>query len=139
MEEALLAFGAGTVLEQIEGMPEDSPFRSISRIEDVPLDLARASLLTSQWDTLEVKGPGALMLDNAVPLIARASATDFFYPEAFVRALGRDDDAESALEIARRQKVFWRAKKPAVAAPVPGRNEPCTCTSGKKWKRCCGA
>ncbi len=28
---------------------------------------------------------------------------------------------------------------PRVGALPPGRNDPCTCGSGKKWKRCCGA
>lgn len=27
---------------------------------------------------------------------------------------------------------------PAVAAGTPGRNEPCSCGSGKKFKKCCG-
>ena len=27
---------------------------------------------------------------------------------------------------------------PAKAAPKVGRNEPCTCGSGKKFKKCCG-
>ena len=28
--------------------------------------------------------------------------------------------------------------KPIIAAPVTGRNEPCPCGSGKKFKHCCG-
>ena len=28
---------------------------------------------------------------------------------------------------------------PAKAAPKVGRNEPCSCGSGKKFKKCCGA
>lgn len=28
---------------------------------------------------------------------------------------------------------------PHRAAPKIGRNQPCTCGSGRKWKRCCGA
>jgi uncharacterized protein len=45
--------------------------------------------------------------------------------------------------------VFWREGESALfgAAPAPaparaqkvGRNEPCPCGSGKKYKRCCGA
>ena len=31
------------------------------------------------------------------------------------------------------------AMKPYVAPPRPGRNEPCSCGSGKKYKKCCGA
>ncbi len=30
-------------------------------------------------------------------------------------------------------------QKPARSAQVPGRNEPCTCGSGKKFKKCCGS
>lgn len=28
--------------------------------------------------------------------------------------------------------------RPATRAPAPGRNEPCTCGSGRKYKKCCG-
>jgi SEC-C motif-containing protein len=28
---------------------------------------------------------------------------------------------------------------PVVKSPAPGRNDPCTCGSGQKFKRCCGA
>lgn len=30
-------------------------------------------------------------------------------------------------------------KTPETAAPKVGRNEPCPCGSGKKFKKCCGA
>jgi SWIM/SEC-C metal-binding protein len=32
-----------------------------------------------------------------------------------------------------------RAPKPAVASPKVGRNDPCPCGSGKKFKKCCAA
>lgn len=32
----------------------------------------------------------------------------------------------------------YRASGVAVAAKKPGRNDPCTCGSGKKYKQCCG-
>jgi uncharacterized protein YecA (UPF0149 family) len=28
---------------------------------------------------------------------------------------------------------------PRRSVPAPGRNDPCPCSSGKKYKRCCGA
>ena len=31
-----------------------------------------------------------------------------------------------------------RVQKPYRAEPVQGRNEPCACNSGKKFKKCCG-
>ena len=33
----------------------------------------------------------------------------------------------------------WRASKQAVSEKVVGRNDPCPCGSGKKYKKCCGA
>ncbi len=52
--------------------------------------------------------------------------------------------AEAVLEIAR----YWgrvpvgdapRRQEPVHVAPMPGRNDPCVCGSGKKYKKCCGA
>ena len=40
-------------------------------------------------------------------------------------------------------REIWRSLGPRVEtvrkAPVPGRNDPCPCGSGKKYKKCCGA
>ena len=40
-------------------------------------------------------------------------------------------------------RQVWRSLGPRVApvrkAPEPGRNDPCPCGSGKKYKKCCGA
>jgi uncharacterized protein len=39
--------------------------------------------------------------------------------------------------------VYWldHAPRPETVrvAPKPGRNDPCPCGSGKKYKKCCGA
>ena len=32
----------------------------------------------------------------------------------------------------------WRLSKQAVSEKKPGRNDPCPCGSGKKYKKCCG-
>ncbi len=31
-----------------------------------------------------------------------------------------------------------KVAKPIVSAKIPGRNDPCPCNSGKKYKNCCG-
>jgi uncharacterized protein len=52
------------------------------------------------------------------------------------------DIAQALLNLAE----YWRLppelrgpQRPARAVPKPGRNQPCPCGSGKKYKRCCGS
>lgn len=33
---------------------------------------------------------------------------------------------------------YYQKRVPLIAAPSIGRNEPCPCGSGKKFKKCCG-
>jgi uncharacterized protein len=73
-------------------------------------------------------------------------------------ALLPDDDAESVLTYERRSsllrmlpdialatKAYWTGSwhpllnAPKQRAPRIGRNDPCPCGSGKKYKRCCAA
>jgi len=36
-------------------------------------------------------------------------------------------------------ELLQNRPKPREASPKPGRNDPCPCGSGKKYKKCCGA
>lgn len=62
-------------------------------------------------------------------------------------ALAGDSDAldelrtrhEAARRVARELPEHLAPPKPVVAGPRAGRNDPCPCGSGKKFKRCCGA
>ena len=64
------------------------------------------------------------------------------YPEA-TEPPTRDDLIDEACMSIQEMRVFWidHAKKPATrtVAKTPGRNEPCPCGSGKKYKKCHGA
>jgi tetratricopeptide (TPR) repeat protein len=77
--------------------------------------------------------------------------------EHYIEFLGGREGRDAEQEAARRQLASWRRSQgrltfsaelvpsPAVsrpvarAAPKVGRNEPCPCGSGRKYKRCCGA
>ena len=54
---------------------------------------------------------------------------------------GWEDFAEIALEggSARETEGTINGVKPSHAAPKTGRNDPCPCGSGRKFKKCCGA
>lgn len=47
---------------------------------------------------------------------------------------------ESLLSEDKRKELFWEQKKSntVVKEKKVGRNDPCTCGSGKKYKKCCG-
>ena len=55
----------------------------------------------------------------------------------------RDDLIQEALYAAQDLRCYWvqNAPKPQtrVVGDVPGRNDPCHCGSGKKFKKCHGA
>ena len=61
-----------------------------------------------------------------------------------LRAEAHDLIADAVLEIAR----YWgrvavapppQRQEPIRVAATPGRNDPCSCGSGRKYKKCCGA
>jgi preprotein translocase subunit SecA len=61
--------------------------------------------------------------------------------------INRDTQQASAMAAARQQQLGHGAPPDSMPAPQPirhagpeiGRNDPCTCGSGKKYKKCCGA
>ncbi|MGA9163533.1 MAG: UPF0149 family protein [Thiobacillus sp.] len=60
------------------------------------------------------------------------------------RKLNRDEHVASAIWAAYDLREFWLDRgfvphAPIRKAPEPGRNDPCPCGSGKKYKKCCGA
>jgi uncharacterized protein len=59
------------------------------------------------------------------------------------RTLSRDELVDEACWAAQDLRLYWidHAPRPATIrlAPQPGRNDPCPCGSGRKFKKCCGA
>jgi uncharacterized protein len=60
------------------------------------------------------------------------------------RKLNRDEHVASAIWGAYDLREFWLDRgfvphAPIRKTPEPGRNDPCPCGSGKKYKKCCGA
>ena len=51
------------------------------------------------------------------------------------RALFRFDDDDQRWYFV---EALQQQQKPYVKVPTPGRNDPCSCGSGKKYKKCCG-
>ncbi|HTN93696.1 MAG TPA: SEC-C metal-binding domain-containing protein [Gallionella sp.] len=49
-----------------------------------------------------------------------------------------EEAVEMAIQQSQKQPPTIEKKQPYIAPEKPGRNSPCTCGSGKKYKHCCG-
>ncbi len=90
-------------------------------------------------------------LDSALECIVALTEDDTGKPEvnmysddgAPTTSSARVDAFGAAIWAVYDLRQLWKSLGPRVEslrkAPEPGRNDPCTCGSGKKYKKCCGA
>ncbi len=89
---------------------------------------------------LEGLAPGSL----TVVAVKRGAPSDSRGIVEFIARFTRQDEPIELHEVARfeREEGIWRYRdgqiRPTATAAVPGRNEPCSCGSGRKYKKCCG-
>jgi hypothetical protein len=134
-ERDALLLGARVCVQAGEHLPEGHALH-FAEPEAVPRDLARTMALSIDVDTWDVKTRGVVF--TVLPLAARASAEDFFFPREGSRAWFGPWEPEESLERLTRIARGAAAQQPARAKNAVGRNDPCPCGSGKKWKKCCG-
>ncbi len=106
--------------------------------EDVPDELALPTFALGAYgfwqapDHLELAG-------IEIPASCLLEVEELYVPQRWADLTARFDfvgTTQPAFQLLREARVPPR--KPA-APPPPGRNEPCGCGSGKKYKRCCAA
>jgi hypothetical protein len=132
--DGAMFMGRDLVVQLGSALPEGHALRYATSA-DVPDDLARTAALWFDADVMDVKG--LTLAACALPLAARASPEDFYLPREHVRAwLGAWQPDETIERVRRAQSK--RPKLAPVQATKPGRNDPCPCGSGKKWKKCHG-
>lgn len=134
-EQAALELGRGFCVVMGEPLPEGHALLFV-RPEDVPESLARTALLALDANTWDETVRNMLFL--ALPLAARASAEDFYFPREVVRAWYGAWEPEETLERLTRLSKLIPKQAPVRKSETIGRNAPCSCGSGKKWKRCHG-
>lgn len=134
--KTVMELGRNLCMEMGKDLPAGSKLR-FEKPEDVPDDLVKAAVLTFDGDAHDNGVQNFTVV--TMPLAARASAEDFYLPREVVRAwLGRYEPQETLDRVLRWSKAE-PSKQPARVEKAPGRNDPCTCGSGKKWKKCHGA
>jgi hypothetical protein len=95
--------------------------------------------ISSSWLPTDTIDDNMLRLAISLPWLARAEPADLFLPRSYTEQIGPMEDQE----VENMMKLFAKARALGLPAPVkaaatPGRNEACSCGSGKKYKRCCG-
>lgn len=103
--------------------------------EDVPEDLALPALTLTSSDMTAEKGESILF--GCLPWLAHASSDELYLPKTVLREVAPAYSSAVVAAIAERHR---KPAPPRAAAPrAPARNEPCSCGSGRKYKRCCAA
>lgn len=107
-----------------------------ARAEDLPDDLALAALAT-MTDSFEPEH--VVLMGTLLPLLVRRPASSLYLPEEWVGAFTEPWQVEDTLGLAAGWARFDGGHVPVVVEEKPGRNDPCHCGSGRKFKKCHGA
>jgi hypothetical protein len=134
-DEAALNLGRHFFERFAPWLPERYRFE---RPEDIPPELARA-LHVSVSDPILIDADRISAAFFILPWLARAEATELYLPADIVDALRRPWSMESTIRLLEMPRREDGVRAPRRVEKTPGRNDPCPCKSGKKYKRCCGA
>ena len=116
-----------------------SPYHC-ARAEETPADLHAAALVDDEHPMYPRPRQPDFWL-GATTVVAPASLGALYYPQAMQAEWTRVWSPSRALLYLRPYQLERRmvVAKPVRAEATPGRNDPCSCGSGKKYKKCCGA
>lgn len=126
----------------LRGEPAPTPV-ALMRARYSAYALGDAAYVKSSWhpdtrpDTLNLPSG-----DNWLGLAVLDSAENGATGRVHFRATCRDDDGFAVLEerarfVCEQGRWFYRDGEHTVTALKPGRNDPCPCGSGRKFKKCC--
>lgn len=106
------------------------------RPEEVPVHVAIALAVNEPLDLSLGRTQDRLV--SLMPLLAAARPEDLYPPAEVLPALEPSSPIELAYGfVDRYERVNPRV--PVKVDATPGRNDPCSCGSGRKYKKCCGA
>jgi len=131
------SIGQVIYMEMTAHLPEGDPHRFPSW-DKVPPHLGITALLSADIGIINETKMTVLSL-MSVPVAVRARAEDFYFERELARKLLPEWTPEATLAIIQRLAVAgYLSSIPVVNEPKPGRNDPCHCGSGKKFKKCHG-
>jgi hypothetical protein len=81
---------------------------------------------------------GADLMLLGVVMAARARAEDFYFPASVLHAMGPPELHQLGESLVDMRRTLMGTARTVRLAERPGRNVPCPCGSGKKYKKCHG-
>ncbi len=124
------------------GVPAVPAPEHIESVTEFCKGYVRASQLDKLWtgklEAFELTAPFAVLAGYLDESQLLTLVPGFLVDAEAWRKQAREDLGENVA----RAFAFWakaRQPQPVVTGDKPGRNEPCPCGSGKKFKKCCGA
>ncbi len=115
-------------------LPASHPIR-YEAAADVPEDLAKTTLLECDLDPFTVGGQATLFL--ALSLLRDARAEDFYFTRDVCSRVICETEDDEILDYIHRFDHVYDTRRESARSEKVGRNDPCPCGSGKKYKRCC--
>jgi len=103
----------------------------------------RVLLTNDRVDLMAAPAATRALLFSGMPDLVTLEPEDFYWSESDVARYEPAWTPAHSLAIIERvvatDALTLARPSPVVRSATPGRNEPCSCGSGKKYKRCCGA
>ncbi len=103
---------------------------------DVPRDVVTAVFAAHPGNLNE--GEGLTDVFTLLPFLARAKPEELYLPARLAQCLDHPEAEDEGFTWADSAPEETLRREPLRRAAVPGRNDPCSCGSGKKYKKCCG-
>ena len=131
-----LKLGRDRMVILTQHLPESSPYRYVDPAR-VPDDLVLPSLFDLWGDGMN----GERSLDATMVMLvnaARARAEDFYFPAPVLHAMGPPEMQAYGQSLVEMRHKLQGERKPVRNEARTGRNDPCPCGSGKKYKKCHG-
>jgi hypothetical protein len=131
-----LTLGRDLAIGRTGALTESSPYRFTERAQ-VPDDIALPALFDATYDANNGERGADLML-IAITVAAHAKAADFYFPATVLHAMGPPDLEGTGAALVEMRRTLFGVPKTVRREDRPGRNDPCPCGSGKKYKKCHG-
>ncbi len=106
-------------------------------VRDVPVDVAMPTFAASAIDAWLSEDDNVAELLRLAPSFARYRPEDLYLPRRWLNELNVPWAPADTMGHLRALRSYYSAAVPVSAPKAPGRNDPCTCGSGAKYKKCC--